>query len=107
MSGVEGSKDLTKKSGTRFLNKIEREMINKYKYVAVYIQDLVSVSFFSLFFKNPTFLAQFIAFQIAKLPRNRRETKLIRFIMKTVKIFAAQRKEMIGLKLQFKGRVNR
>jgi hypothetical protein len=82
-------------------------MIERYKYIAVYIQDLVRVSFLSLFLKKPTFLATFIAFQMAKLPRNRKETKLTRFIIKVVKIFSSQRKEMVGMKIEFKGRVNR
>lgn len=90
-----------------FLENVERELVNRYKYVANYIQDLVQISFITLFFKKPTFLAKFIAFQIEKLPRNRKETKLIKFIIKTVKIFAAQRKETLGIRLRFKGRVNR
>jgi hypothetical protein len=99
--------EISKKSSNKFLQQIERELIDKYKYVAIYIQDLVHVSFVAFFLKKPTFLANFIAFQIEKLPKNRRETKMIRFIIKTIKIFAAQRKEIIGLKIQFKGRVNR
>ena len=98
---------LKKKSVHKFLNKVEREMIERYKYVAVYIQDLVRVSFLSLFLKKPAFLASFIGFQITKLPKNRKETKLVRFIIKVVKVFSSQRKEMIGLKIEFKGRVNR
>lgn len=98
---------LKKKSVHEFLNRVEREMIKRYKYVAVYIQDLVRVSFLSLFLKKPAFLASFIGFQIAKLPKNRKETKLVRFIIKVVKVFSSQRKEMIGLKIEFKGRVNR
>lgn len=98
---------LKKKSVHKFLNQVEREMIERYKYVAVYIQDLVRVSFLSLFLKKPAFLASFIGFQIAKLPKNRKETKLVRFIIKVVKVFSSQRKEMIGLKIEFKGRVNR
>lgn len=82
-------------------------MISRYKYVAVYIQDLVRVSFLSLFLKKPAFLASFIGFQIAKLPKNRKETKLTKFIIKVVKVFSSQREETIGMKIEFKGRVNR
>ena len=100
---------LTKKNklGRHFLRNIDNNMISRYKYVAVYIQDLIRISFISLFFKNPTFLANFIGFQIAKLPKNRKETKLLKFIIKLVKIFSLQRKEMLGIKIEFKGRVNR
>jgi hypothetical protein len=95
------------KSSQRFLQNIDREMVSRYKYVAVYIQDFVRVSFISLFLKKPTFLAQFMALQISKLPRNRKETKMLRFLIKVVKIFAAQRREVVGLRILFKGRVNR
>ena len=100
---------LTKKNklGRHFLRNIDNNMISRYKYIAVYIQDLIRISFISLFFKNPTFLANFIGFQIAKLPKNRKETKLLKFIIKLVKIFSLQRKEMLGIKIEFKGRVNR
>lgn len=90
-----------------FLNNIDREMINRYKYVAIYIKDLIRISFISLYMKNPTFLAKFVAFQLSKLPRNRKETKFIRFTTKVIKIFTAQRKEMLGMRIKFKGRVNR
>lgn len=95
------------KSSQRFLQNIDREMVSRYKYVAVYIQDFVRVSFIALFLKKPTFLAQFIALQISKLPRNRKETKMLRFLIKVVKVFAAQRREVVGLRIAFKGRVNR
>jgi ribosomal protein S3 len=41
------------------------------------------------------------------LPKNRRETSFVRFIIKVVKTFAAEREEVWGLKIKFKGRVNR
>lgn len=95
------------KSSYRFLQNIDREMVSRYKYVAVYIQDFVRVGFIALFLKKPTFLAQFMALQIEKLPRNRKETKMVRFLIKVVKVFAAQRREVVGLRMVFKGRVNR
>lgn len=98
---------IKKKSVNKFLSQVERQMIGRYKYVAVYIQDLVRISFLSLFLKKPAFLTSFIGFQISKLPKNRKETKLVKFIIKVVKIFSSQRIEMIGLKIEFKGRVNR
>jgi hypothetical protein len=96
-----------KRSPTLFLQNIDRDMINKYKYVGIYIKDLIRVCFIGMFLKKATFMAKFIAFQIAKLPRNRRETSFIRFIVKVVKTFAAEREEILGLRIKFKGRVNR
>lgn len=97
----------TKKGAQRFLNYIEREMIQRYKYIAVYIQDFIRVCFFSFFLKKPTFVAQFMGFQLAELPRNRKETRFIRFLIKVLKIFGAQRPEILAIKVEFKGRVNR
>lgn len=96
-----------KRSPTIFLQNIDRDMINKYKYVAVYIKDLIRVCFIGMFLKKADFIAKFIAFQLAKLPRNRKETSFIKFIIKVVKTFAAEREEILGLRIKFKGRVNR
>lgn len=91
----------------RFLSIIERDFINKYKYVAIYIKDLVRIGFISMFLKKPSFLAKFAAFQLAKLPRNRKETVFIRFLIKAIKTFAAGRKEILAVRVKIKGRVNR
>lgn len=91
----------------KFLANLDREMISKYKYIGVYIKDLIRVAFIALFLKKPAFLAKFIAFQLNVLPKNRKETTFIRFIIKLVKTFAAEREEIWGLRLKFKGRVNR
>ena len=90
-----------------FLSVLDRDLINKYKYIGIYIKDLVRVAFISVFFKKPSFLAKFMAFQLSKLPRNRKETNFIRFLIKVIKTFAAERKEILGIRIRFKGRVNR
>lgn len=91
----------------RFLSVLDRDFINKYKYVGIYIKDLVRVALISMYFKNPGFLAKFISFLLAKLPRNRKETTFIRFLIKVIKTFGAERKEILGVRIKFKGRVNR
>lgn len=91
----------------RFLSVLDRDFINKYKYVGIYIKDLVRVALISMYFKNPGFLAKFISFLLAKLPRNRKETSFIRFLIKVIKTFGAERKEILGVRIKFKGRVNR
>jgi hypothetical protein len=60
-----------------------------------------------MFLKKPSFLAKFAAFQLAKLPKNRKETVFIRFLMKAIKIFASGRDEIIAVRIKVKGRVNR
>ena len=71
------------------------------------MQDFARIGFISLYTKDLTFLVKFIAFQISHLQKNRKETKLIRFLIKAIKIFSAQRSEVLALKIEFKGRVNR
>jgi hypothetical protein len=90
-----------------FLSTLDRGFINKYKYIGIYIKDLIRVAFISVFLKKPSFLAKFVAFQISKLPKNRKETIFIRFLIKVIKTFAAERKEILGVRIRFKGRVNR
>lgn len=60
-----------------------------------------------MYLKKASFIAQFLAFQLGKLPRNRKETSFIKFIIKVVKTFAAEREEILGLRIKFNGRVNR
>lgn len=96
-----------RRNPTKFLKVLDRDMINKYKYIAIYIKDLIRISFIALFLKKPSFIAKFIAFQIAKLPKNRKETTFIRFIIRAIKMLSSERKEILALRIKFKGRVNR
>jgi hypothetical protein len=96
-----------KRSPTTFLQNIDRDLINKYKYIAIYIKDLIRICFIGMYLKKASFIAQFLAFQLGKLPRNRKETSFIKFIIKVVKTFAAEREEILGLRIKFNGRVNR
>lgn len=96
-----------KRSPTTFLQNIDRDLINKYKYIAIYIKDLIRICFIGMYLKKTKIIADFIAFQLGKLPRNRKETSFIRFIIKVVKTFAAEREEILGLRIKFSGRVNR
>lgn len=96
-----------KKSSKIFIEKLERQFIRRYKFIANYLQDFTRIGLLSLYTRNYSFLMRYIAFQIEKLQKNRKETRLIQFIIKALKIFSAQRKEVLALKIQFKGRVNR
>ena len=96
-----------KRSSLLFINQLERDFVKRYKFVANYLQDFARVGFIALYTKDLTFLVKFIAFQIANLQKNRKETRLIKFIIKAIKVFSSQREEVIALKVQFKGRVNR
>jgi ribosomal protein S3 len=95
------------KRDLKTINNIERQMINKYRYDTIYISDLINITFVSMLFKNPQFLVKFIAFQFKKLPKNKKQMKLIQLITQVIQTFSAERDEIIGLKLQFKGRINK
>jgi len=90
-----------------FLSQLEQKLEARYRYVAVHIKDRVRVTFFAIYLKKAAFLATFYAFVLSKLPRKRKETKLISFMVTLLKIFAAERKEIIGIRIRFQGRLNR
>lgn len=82
-------------------------MLNRYRYSAIFIKDFLYISFISIFLKDIQVLTNFIGEQFKRLPKNRRQMKLLFFIQQALKIFCKQRKEVTGLKFQIKGRLNR
>ena len=98
---------IKKKTSANFLKELERKIESRYRYTAIYIKDLVRITFFCIYLKNATFLANFYAFILSKLPRKRKETKLIKFFLTILKVFSAQRPERIAIRLRFQGRLNR
>jgi hypothetical protein len=60
-----------------------------------------------MFFKNPFFLANFITYQLTFLPKNKIQTSFLKFLTRVIFNFKGERKEIISLKLQFKGRFNK
>ena len=86
---------------------LERYLFNRYKYSAIYIKDFIHLSFITILIKNPQVLVNFIGHQFKHLPKNRKQLKLLSFITQTIKIVCELRREIIGFKLQIKGRLNR
>ena len=95
------------KKSAEFLSQFERKIEARYRYVAIYIKDLVRITFFCIYLKKADFIANFYASLLSKLPRKRKETKLIIFFVKILKIFSSQRIERIAIRLRFQGRLNR
>ena len=96
-----------KKKSAEFLNQLEQKRESRYRYVAIYIKDLVRITFFCMYLKKADFIANFYAFLLSKLPRKRKETKLIKFFVTLLKVFSVQRPERIAIRLRFQGRLNR
>ncbi len=90
-----------------FLTSVEREVITRYRAHTVYMRDIAYIAFISLFLKKPQGLVDFVAFALGRLPRQWRETTFIRSIIKVMFMFAGQRREIVGLLIRFKGRVNK
>ena len=74
-----------RKLSQSYLNSRERERVSRYRYVGIYMKDLIRVCFFSMYLKKADFLATFFAFTISKLPRNRKELKFVHFLIKLLK----------------------
>lgn len=87
--------------------KIQRLMLNKFKYHAIFIKDFIHLTFICLLLKETPILVSFIGEQFKRLPKNRKQLKLLTFITQSLKILCQQRKEFLGFKLQIKGRLNR
>lgn len=90
-----------------YLNSRERQRVSRYRYIGVYLKDLIRVCFFSRYLKKADFLATFFAFTISKLPRNRKELKFVHFLIKLLKRSAWQNKDILGIRVRFQGRLNR
>jgi hypothetical protein len=90
-----------------YLTSMERQRVSRYRYIGVYLKDLIRVCFISRYLKKADFLASFFAFTISKLPRNRKELKFVHFLIKLLKRSAWQNKDILGVRIRFQGRLNR
>jgi hypothetical protein len=98
---------IKKRKSGEFLSQLEQKIEARYRYIAIYVKDLVRITFFCIYLKKADFIANFYAFLLSKLPRKRKETKLINFFLRILKVFSAQRLERIAVRLRFQGRLNR
>ena len=80
-------------------------MISFYRYDVKLISDAINVIYISLILKQPLFLAQFIGYQLRKTPRNYRFGKIIQFLKQNITSVVKNRKEILGCRVQFKGRL--
>jgi hypothetical protein len=95
------------KNSNIYLKKLRRNIERRYIYVAIFIKDRVRITFFCIFLKKAPFLVNFYAYAFSKLTRKYKETVFIRFLIKRLKSATINRKEIIGVRFRFKGRINR
>jgi len=81
------------------------QMISFYRYDVKLINDAINIIYITLILKQPLFLAQFIGYQLKKTPRNYRFGKIIQFLSQTITSVVKNRKEILGCRVQFKGRI--
>lgn len=96
-----------KKKARYNILQIQRLMLNRFKYHAIFIKDFIHLAFISILLKSTETLVTFIGEQFKRLPKNRKQLKLLTFLQQTLKILCGQRKEFLGFKFQIKGRLNR
>jgi len=91
----------------KYLTFIEKARLARYGNTAIYVKDLVRISFCALFYKKIESLVSFFVYILGKLPNNIKETIYIKFLIKLMKILAKQRTEITGLRFKLQGRINR
>jgi hypothetical protein len=95
------------KTSFRFLAQVESERVTRFPFAASSAPDLLRLTFLARYLKQAPFLISIYAQSLTALPRNRKELPFLRFLRKLLKLFAAQRKERIGLRIRLQGRLNR
>lgn len=90
----------------RLIDGIQKQLTNFYKYDVKLLKDAINIFFITIILKQPQTLATFISYQLRRTPKNRHHGKLIQFYKKLAIIALAQQKEIIGLHIKFKGRIN-
>jgi len=84
---------------------LTRRMTNFYRYHVKLIPDTVNVVYISLLLKQPVFFAQFIGYLLRKMPQKNTVYKLLQFIRQLTLSILQNRKEILGCRIQFKGRI--
>jgi ribosomal protein S3 len=84
---------------------LSNQMISFYRYDVKLISDAINVIYIALILKQPLFLAQFIGYQFRKTPRNYRFGKIIQFLNQNITSVVKNRTEILGCRVQFKGRL--
>jgi len=89
------------------MNKLKKRFNKKWSRIQFLGMDLMNIAQYSLYFKNVKLLAHLISYQLTFLPKNKRQTSFLKYLSKIIFNFKGEFKEIIGLKIQFKGRFNK
>jgi len=83
----------------RYFNQKYRRFVNM-------IPDLVKICYITLCLKQPEILARFLAYQLRKTSRKRRQTKFIVVTQKILLSLSRASSDILGFKIKIKGRIN-
>jgi len=89
------------------MNKLKKRFNRKWSRIQFLGMDLMNIAQYSLYFKNVKLLTHLISYQLTFLPKNKRQTSFLKYLSKIIFNFKGEFKEIIGLKIQFKGRFNK
>lgn len=87
------------------INSLEKSF--KYRYPGIYPGNLLYIIYFSLFFKNPELIVKMLGLTIEELPKNARQIPFIRLLLRIIARLSGSFDEILGIRLQFKGRFDK
>lgn len=85
---------------------LERKLVKRYQSEVRLAKDTLYVLFIALILKKAEFLAKFIGYQLKRMPKNRRQTKLLYYIRSLLRYSLKVQFDLIGIRIQFTGRIN-
>ena len=85
---------------------LERKLVRRYKSEVRLAKDTMYVLFITTLLKKAEFLAKFLGYQLKRMPKNRRQTKLFYYIKALLDFILITESEVKGLRIQFTGRIN-
>jgi len=85
---------------------LERKLVKRYQSEVRLAKDTLYVLFIALILKKAEFLAKFIGYQLKRMPKNRRQTKLLYYIRSLLRYSLKVQFDIIGIRIQFTGRIN-
>lgn len=85
---------------------LERKMVKRYRSEVRLAKDTLYVLFIALILKKTEFLAKFLGYQLKRMPKNRRQTKLIYYLRNLMRYALTVQEDIIGFRIQFTGRIN-
>ena len=89
------------------LQKFEHKYIRRWRQIQFRTKDIINLSLIAIMFKNAYLLSSFISYFLTFLPKSKRQRQFLKYITKIIMNFKGERKEVVGLKIRLKGRIDK